>query len=123
MSVILNIFGPIGSPEEFAETVVSFSNSRGGVIILGIDDKTNIVGLKKIDYIDRITKILRSQVEPSPKVRFEERRIDKKRIIILFIEEGENKPYLLRDKGPYIRANGTDRISTKFEIDEFYKNI
>ena len=46
--------------------------------MLGIDNKSNIVGLKKIDYNDRITKILRSQVEPSPKIRFEERRIDKK---------------------------------------------
>ena len=42
-------------------------------------------------------------------------------LILLFVEEGEKKPYILKDKGPYVRANGTDRSATKFEIEEFFK--
>ncbi len=111
----------IGKPEEFAETVVSFSNSRGGIIMVGVNDNSRIVGLKKAEYKDRITKIIRSHVDPFPILRFEERKVENKRLMLLFIEEGEKKPYILKDKGPYVRANGTDRIATKFELDEFYK--
>ena len=39
---------------------------------------------------------------------------------MLQIEEGRDKPYTLRDKGPYIRAGATDKITTRYELDEFY---
>jgi len=111
----------VGKPEEFAETVVSFSNSEGGIIIVGVDNNSKIVGLKKTEYKDRISKILRSYVDPYPRLRFEERIVENKRLMMLFVEEGEKKPYILKDKGPYVRANGTDRSATKFEIEEFFK--
>ena len=110
----------VGKPEDFAETVVAFANWRGGIIIVGVDDNSNVVGLGNRDYKDIITKILRSRIEPPPKFRFDERKIDEKRLIILLVEEGRDKPYTLRDKGPYVRAGATDRIATKYELDEFY---
>lgn len=110
----------VGKPEDFAETVVAFANGRGGIIIVGVDDNSNVVGLGNRDYKDIITKILRSRIEPPPNFRFDERKIDEKRLIILLIEEGRDKPYILRDKGPYVRAGATDRIATRYELDEFY---
>ena len=45
---------------------------------------------------------------------------DEKEVILLQIEEGKDKPYTIRDKEPYIRAGATDRIVTRYELDEFY---
>ena len=110
----------VGKPEEFAETVVAFANRRGGIIIVGVDDNSNVVGLDTRDYEDTIRKILRSRIEPPAEYRFDEREIDEKRLIMLLFEEGRDKPYTLRDKGVYVRAGATDRIAIRYELDEFY---
>jgi hypothetical protein len=111
----------IGKPEEFAETAVAFANGRGGLILLGVDDHANTVGLDERDYEDTITNILRSHCEPSIIYRTDKRTLDEKDIIVLQIEEGKDKPYTVRDKGVYVRANATDRIATRYELDEFYQ--
>ena len=38
------------------------------------------------------------------------------------INEGNNKPYNLKDKGVYVRKGSTDRIANRIELDEFYSN-
>jgi len=111
----------IGKPEEFAETAVAFANGKGGIILLGVDDHANIVGLAERDYEDTITKILRSHCEPPVEYRTDKRQLDEKSIIVLRVEEGKDKPYTVRDKGPYVRANATDRVATRYELDEFYR--
>ena len=112
----------IGEPTEFAETVVAFANREGGLIVLGVNDKTNIIGLDGRDhYKDTITNIIRSHSEPPIAFNVEERTLQEKKLILVKVMEGKDKPYVLRDKGAYIRANGTDRIATRFELDEFYR--
>ena len=110
----------VGDPTEFAETVVAFANLKGGVIIVGVDDQTNVIGLDSRNHKDTITNIISSHCEPPITYSIEERSLNEKRILLVRIEEGHDKPYMLREKGPYIRANGTDRIATRFELDEFY---
>jgi len=111
----------IGKPEEFAETVVAFANCRGGVILLGVDDHASVVGLAGRDYEGTITNILRSHCEPPVQYKIDKRQLDEKSIIFLRIEEGKDKPYTVRGKGPYVRANATDRVATRYELDEFYR--
>ena len=110
----------IGKPEEFAETVVAFANGEGGVILIGVDDRANIVGLRERDYEGIITNILRSHCEPQVKYDIDTRQLDEKGIIVLHVVEGRDKPYFVKNREPYIRANATDRIATRYEIDELY---
>lgn len=111
----------ISKPEEFAETVVAFANGKGGVVLLGVDDHAKIIGLSERDYKDMITNILRSHCEPQAKYQINGQQLDEKSIIALRVEEGNNKPYTLRGKGVYVRANATDRVATRYELDEFYE--
>ena len=110
----------IGKPEEFAETAVAFANGEGGIILIGVDDRANIVGLRQRDYEDIITNILRSHCEPQIRYDIDKRRLDEKDIIVLHVEEGKDKPYFVKNRGPYIRANATDRIASRYEMDEIY---
>jgi len=111
----------IGKSEEFAETVVAFANGKGGIILLGVDDHANIVGLADRDYEGTITNIIRSHCEPPVEYRMDKRQLDEKSIIVLRVEEGKDKPYTVREKGAYVRANATDRVATRYELDEFYR--
>ena len=111
----------IGKSEEFVETVVAFANGKGGVILLGVNDHSKVIGLPENGYEDTITNILRSHCTPQIKCEISRRQLDEKDIIVIRVEEGTDKPYLVRDRGPYIRANATDRIATRYEIDEIYR--
>jgi hypothetical protein len=112
----------IGESTEFAETVIAFANQQGGVIVLGVNDKTTIVGLDNRDnHKDTITNIISSHCEPSIDYTVEERILQEKKLMLVKVMEGKDKPYMLRERGAYIRVNGTDRIATRFELDEFYR--
>jgi hypothetical protein len=111
----------ISKPEEFVETVVAFANTKGGIILLGVDDHSKVIGLPENGYEDTITNILRSHCSPQVNCEMSRKQLDEKDIIVIRVEEGKDKPYFVEDKGPYIRANATDRIATRYEIDEIYR--
>lgn len=110
--------------KEFAKDVSAFANTKGGYILLGIDEETNsicgisdTIGNQKIE--DWISNIVHSTLSDSIKyqVKFiplsdEE---ETKYIAILFIEESESKPiYVIIDNKaiPYIRK-GTSVFAAK----------
>jgi ATP-dependent DNA helicase RecG len=56
-------------PTSFYETVVSFANTNGGTILLGVDDEGNIVGINpenKIKFLKNITTALNSKDNINP---------------------------------------------------------
>ena len=110
----------IGKPEKLADTVVAFANGVGGIILIGVDDHTKIIGFGQRNYEDTITNILRSHCDPQVEYYIDKRQLEDKNIIVLHVEEGKDKPYFVKDRGPYIRANATDRIATRYEMDELY---
>ena len=107
--------------KEFAETVVAFSNGKGGAILIGVDDNSRIVGCDQDKIEEAIINIIRSRCDPFIEPEIKEIRINERSIIVVRINEGNNKPYVLRDKGVYVRSGSTDRSANRFELDEFYK--
>ena len=106
--------------EEFAETAVAFSNGKGGAILIGVDDKSKIVGYSHEKIEEKIINIIRSRCDPFIEPDIKLIRIDERPITVVRINEGKDKPYVLRDKGVYVRSGSTDRSANRFELDEFY---
>ena len=106
---------------EFIESVVAFANGEGGAILLGVDDKSNIVGFSTDKIEEQIINIIRSWCDPFIEPEIKSVTIDDKPITIIGISKGTNKPYTLRDRGVYVRRGSTDRIASRIELDEFYK--
>lgn len=107
--------------DDILETVVAFANHRGGVILFGVDDNGKIVGLKEEPkgVEDSFRKWIRSHVEPP--VDFESRHIDEEHVLVVMTKESKSKPCNLRDRGFYIRSGSTDRLMTRVEMDEIYR--
>ncbi len=105
---------------EFLETVSSFSNSSGGVIILGITNNGEKRGFR-INK-DVITNIIASNCEPYPKFEIKEVKIDTITLTVIEIDEGSNKPYSIKERGIFIRKNATDRQASRNELDDIIKN-
>lgn len=98
---------------DLAKDLVAFSNSSGGYITLGIDDKNgHLIG--ETVTKEWIMAVARSKCEPkiSPNVV----DIDKagKKIILITVYEGNAKPYYYENKC-YIRDHKTTRLATMEE--------
>jgi len=72
----------IGRSEKIAETAVAFANSRGGVILFGVNDSSDIVGLAEGKHGETITNILRSYCNPQIKYEISKRQLEEKDIVI-----------------------------------------
>lgn len=100
------------STKSFLKTISAFSNYEGGKIIFGVDDNGNIKGISDLEKacLD-IENRINDNITPQPKYSL--KVDDEKKIIILKIEEGNNKPYLYNSKA--YKRNDTSTI----EVDSF----
>jgi len=101
---------------EFAETAVSMSNGNGGTILLGVDDNGQVVGVQDPRVSDSIHDALRNLCEPAIEPKIEMQSLREKTIGMIQIAEGKAKPYILKDKGVYVRFGATDRLASREEI-------
>ncbi|MEW6685137.1 MAG: helix-turn-helix domain-containing protein [Candidatus Edwardsbacteria bacterium] len=109
-----------GEWKEIVETVSGFANTRGGIILVGVDKKGLISGcdIGKGTVEDLVNKIL-TNIEPKlyPEVKVE--TITKKKIILIKVEE---YPYdvVLAFGRPYKRAG---KNTLKMSKDEYKRKI
>lgn len=116
--------------KELAKDVCAIANSNGGrgYIIVGVEDKTKrIVGIDKSDIFneEQIQQIITSRCDPPIPIKIEYVEIEGKEICIIYIYDGEQKPYQVRENGAfYIRRGSTTDVMRKQElITAFEENL
>ena len=71
-----------------ADEIAAFANTQGGVILIGVDDDRNIVGLE-LQELDRVEKtvveICEDSIEPTVPIFTEKIRIDDKNILKIVV--------------------------------------
>lgn len=104
-----------------AQEMVAFSNTKGGLILIGIDDKTgNISGLSFQD-IQRINNLLSTAAQDHVKspifISTETVNIDNNRVIAVTVPEGSDKPHTDKDGVVWVK-NGADKrkVTSKEEL-------
>ena len=108
---------------EFAETMVAFSNLRGGLILLGIDEHGEVKGLQDADATkmeERIQNFSREFCDPAVKFTLRKVDLEGKAVIAVEIPEGSAKPYWLKNHGPMIRSGSTDRVMSRIEAQQLF---
>lgn len=105
------------SPDKFAAEMVAMSNSMGGVILLGVRDKTGeIIGLsydELRDYNNKIGDIATNNIIPLIYVITEVVYMeDKKKILLVYITEGVNKPYKDKKLAVWVKQSSDKRRVT-----------
>lgn len=92
----------------FLKTVSAFSNYDGGIIMFGVDDDGNKIGIKNPEAacLDIENKI-NDAISPQPCYELEVHEPD--RTVILTVHPGLDKPYLY--KGKAYKRNDTATIA------------
>ena len=94
--------------ETYIKTMIAFTNTSGGTLIIGIDDSTrSVIGMDKdsvFQIMDSIANAVSDSCEPQivPDISFQ--TIEGKCIVIVEIYAGTNRPYYLKHTG---KENGT----------------
>ena len=103
-------------PKSWLKTVSAFANGIGGALIFGISDKDEVIGLDNYKKdSENISEIIKTKIEPLPKVTLKHYLIEDKNIIILFVHSGKETPYYFTEGGhqtAYIRL-GNESIPAK----------
>lgn len=111
-------------PEEIAKTIVAMANRQGGFILLGVDNKGEVCGLKRCKIEEWVMNISRNNVHPSIIVDYYEIPIETHKVGVIKIPLGMDKPYYLEKKDRktyYIRAGSTNREATREELRRLYQ--
>lgn len=111
---------PPKNKEVIAIGAVALANRRGGQILIGVSDNCEIVGCRMDKPKESITQILRSHCDPPFDVFVEEVNVRDLPVIVMTVPAGRDKPYAVKDRGVYVRAGASNRIATRYELDEMY---
>jgi len=99
------------SIDKLAVEISAFANSNGGEIYIGVDDNSTIKGLSS-DEIKRLNQWISNassqKIEPPIFVQTQIVLIDDKKLMIITIPKGINKPYSV-NKSEFWVKNGADK--------------
>lgn len=101
---------------EIGETVSAFSNSRGGIVLIGIADTERIIGVEiGKNTMEEIANYIKRNTDPQvfPSIGIE--KIKEKRIIVIEVQEGKEKPVFFGDR-VYKRVGKTNQRISSSEI-------
>ena len=119
-----------GLPEKYYDTISSFSNTLGGVILFGVEEiKKNsetifeVVGVKDVNELQKnITNLCSKEFEPVIRPEIDIVDINEKKVVSVRIEmlNARYKPCYYKPKGlhkgSYIRIGDRDDNMTEYEI-------
>lgn len=103
-----------------AKTAVAFANTKGGTIVIGVDDDHRIVGCETKGLGDTVTNVLRSYCDPPPSIQIEVVQYQDKTLFLVKVIQSNDRLHIVKDHGPLIRANATNRVPTADELARLY---
>lgn len=99
----------VDSPFKIAKTIVSFANTSGGNLLIGVADHGAIMGVQsELRELQKLEKALVKLIEPELVVQIKSENLDGKKVLWVTVSESEDKPHhALNEKGEriiYIRV-------------------
>lgn len=111
----------LDNAHKLSQELVAFSNSKGGIILIGINDKTgkrNGLSFEEVHFTNSlIVGSTTNNVKPAITVESETILVDTDNLIVVYVSEGLSKPYKDKNGAIWIK-NGSDkrRVTANEEI-------
>lgn len=110
----LEFIPKIKNSKDLTKVVIGFANAQGGIVVAGIDDKNgHLIG---VDHDkDWAMQVCKTECEPAVSVQAGEMLRNQKRILVLQVKEGVNKPYRTIDGSVLTREGAETRQASAEE--------
>ncbi|WP_159421102.1 RNA-binding domain-containing protein [Candidatus Chrysopegis kryptomonas] len=117
----------VSSPEKIARAMIAFANTHGGVLIFGIDDDGSVVGVdSEKEEIDLIFQAATQHCYPPIEPKIEIFELNGKDVIVVTIEQSENRPHHLvssnGDAGKVFIRIGSQNVIASDEMIKLIKS-
>jgi len=118
-STLVQFKQQINDVHSISKEIVAFANTKGGIIIVGVEDKTG--GLRGLSYVEiekyngLLSDAANNNVKPTVNIETEQIKIDDKIVIIATIKEGLNKPYKDKKGVTWVKSASNKRRVTSNE--------
>ena len=90
----------VRKPKSWCKTVSAFANGDGGILIFGINDDDNIIGLDNPKHdSETISEQIKAKLDPIPTFTLKIDKIEKKTIITVDVKTGDETPYYYIGEG------------------------
>ena len=119
--------------ESIVKTIISFSNTSGGKLIIGVTDNREIVGVSEdniFELQDRITSLIFDRCYPNILPEIYTQNIEGKLLLVIEVFRGNLLPYYLKkdgkNNGTYIRVGASNRqasFDNIIELERQRRNI
>ena len=88
-------------PKSWLKTVSAFANGSGGILVFGVADNDDIVGLEDIkEASEFVSQKIKERIDPLPEIFLELHKVDgDKDILTVKVLSGEETPYYYKDDG------------------------
>jgi ATP-dependent DNA helicase RecG len=111
------------SPVSLAEEIVAFSNTKGGIILIGVNDDGSIKGIEDKKRLEEwVMNVCRNNVHPPVIPLYEPISLQDKWICKITILEGMEKPYATLQGKYLLRAGTSKRLSSREELLRLFQN-
>ncbi len=105
------------SNRELAKDLVCFANTDGGQLILGVAKDRRIVGVDDPDWLfNKVDDIAFQHCEPPLTVIQEQLEVDGKKVVIVNITKGDQRPYRTNAGQYYVRTTSGCRQASREEL-------
>lgn len=80
--------------EKIAKTLVAFANTKGGLLLIGVQDDKFVIGISDVEEeLFMLDKANQLHCEPQVEFSTYEEEVFGKRVLVVEVAEGKNKPY------------------------------
>lgn len=116
----------VTNAKSLAGEMVAFANSKGGRILIGVDDQGTLVGLSAED-IRRVNLLISNTatdcIRPSINPETENISVGGKLIMVVIVPEGISKPYADNDGVFWVKSGANKRrVTSREEIQRMLQN-
>ncbi len=111
----------INDPRKIAKSMVSFANTIGGILLVGVRDNGSIAGVKSEDELHMLDLASAFHCKPEVKYTVEEHLVEGKLVLKVHVPEGKEKPYYAHGDDDrwwvYLRVNDHCILASKTTVD------
>jgi len=111
----------VSSAGKIAKTMVSFANTRGGVLLMGVRDNRTLCGVRSEDEKFVLDMAAHFYCRPELEIEIIEHEAEGKTLLEVKVPDGSDKPYYAKDEDGkwwvYVRVNDKSLLASKTTVD------